>query len=143
MLALEEVFRVLKPGGLVLAVAIPRLVTTLNALLQSADNSPEFWAMAREDAATGQHRSPPSAPNFTTAYFHDPSEFADEFRASEFTLEDFVGVEGPGWLAPNFPALWADQSRRDQILEAAESLERRSDILGMNKHVMAVGRRPL
>ena len=58
-------------------------------------------------------------------------------------LEDFVGVEGPGWLAPNFPVLWSDQTQRAQILEAAESLERRSDIMGMNKHVMAVGRKQL
>ena len=143
MLVLREAFRVLKPGGLVLGVAISRLVTTMNALLQGMGNSFEFWEMARKDAETGHQRSRPSTPNFTTAYFHDPSEFADEFNEPEFVLEDFVGVEGPGWLAPDFPALWTDQTRRAQILEAAESLERRSDIMGMNKHVMAVGRKQL
>ena len=141
MLVLSEAFRVLRPGGLVLGVGIPRLVTTMNALLQGMGCSMEFWEMARADAQTGQHRSRPSTPNFTTAYFHDPDEFAAEFRESEFVLEDFVGVEGPGWLAPDFTVLWADQIRRAQILEAAESLERRSDIMGMNKHVMAVGRK--
>jgi len=141
LLVLSEAFRVLKPGGLVLGVAIPRLVTTMNALLQGMGNSSEFWEMALEDAQTGHHRSRPSTPNFTSAYFHNPEEFADEFKASEFVLEDFVGVEGPGWLAPNFPVLWSDPNRRAQILEAAESLERRRDIMGMNKHVMAVGRK--
>jgi ubiquinone/menaquinone biosynthesis C-methylase UbiE len=141
LLVLREALRVLKPGGLVLAVAIPRLVTTMNALLQGMGSANEFWEMARVDAQTGQHRSRPSTPNFTTAYFHDPDEFAAEFKESEFLLEDFVGVEGPGWLAPDFPVLWSDQTRRAQILEAAASLERRTDIMGMNKHVMAVGRK--
>ena len=143
ILALNEAHRVLKPGGLVMGVAIPRLVTTMNALLQGMGRSTEFWLMACEDAETGQHRSRPSMPNFTTAYFHEPSEFAEEFTASGFVLEDLVGVEGPGWLAPEFSVLWADQTRREQILEAAERLERRSDIMGMNKHVMAIGRKPL
>ncbi len=85
----------------------------------------------------------PSSPNFTTAYFHDPGEFVEEIEESEFLLEDFVGIEGPGWLAPNFSELWSDLMRRAQILGAAESLERRSDVMGMNKQLMAVGRKQL
>lgn len=83
--------------------------------------SEALYAMACEEAATGQHRSSPASPNFTTVYFHEPAEFAREFQESEFDLEDLVGIEGPAWLVPDFPALWENDSRRAQILRTAEN----------------------
>ncbi len=140
--ALDEAFRVLRPGGIVLGAAISRLVTTMNALFQTLGTSPAFYAMAKLDADTGRHTSPPESPNFTTAWFHDPAEFAAEFRSSKFELVDLLGVEGPGWLVPDFRTAWADPVRRFQLLETAERLERREDVLGMNKHIIAVGHKP-
>jgi hypothetical protein len=49
------------------------------------------------------------------------------------------GVEGPGWLLPDFEARWADMPSRENILQVARLLEEESSIIGMSAHLLAVG----
>ena len=141
LLALREAQRVLRPGGLLLAVAISRFATLLDALRQGILADPEVQPLIMGTLADGQHRNPGLAryPNwFTTSFFHRPEELAAEVKAAGFHLEELLGVEGPAGFVG---AGWADPPQRDAILEAMRRVEAEPSLLGLNPHLLAVARK--
>ncbi|WP_415790165.1 class I SAM-dependent methyltransferase [Deinococcus saxicola] len=70
--ALSEARRVLKEGGVVLAMSVNRFASTFDGLFGGLYADPEFMAMADQDLANGQHRPPLGKPYFTTTFFHHP-----------------------------------------------------------------------
>src|SRR6185295_15870885 len=72
--ALSEAFRVLKPGGVLLAAAISRFASFLDGVRHGFLADPIFVDLVRQDLATGQHRNPNhTAGYFSTAFFHQPT----------------------------------------------------------------------
>jgi ubiquinone/menaquinone biosynthesis C-methylase UbiE len=141
--ALDEARRVCRRGGLVVAAAISRFASTLDGLRNGYLDDPVFAAIAGQDRRDGQHRNPSNHPAyFTTAYFHSPSELADEFAAAGLAHEETVAVEGPAWLLPNLDAQLTDDSRRATLLTALAAIEREPALLGVSAHLLAIGRRP-
>jgi hypothetical protein len=57
-------------------------------------------------------------------------------------VEAVLGVEGPGWALPDLAPRWADPARRHDILAAARAVESEPSLLGLNAHLLAVGRVP-
>ena len=51
------------------------------------------------------------------------------------------GVEGPGWLAPDFDAWWEDAEYRERLLQLARAVEVEPSLLGASAHLMAVATR--
>jgi hypothetical protein len=49
------------------------------------------------------------------------------------------GIEGPGWLVPDFDARWNDAEARKRMLDVARLLEHERSIIGMSPHVLVVG----
>lgn len=142
--ALSEAFRVLKPSGLVFAVAITRFASLLDGFFFEFFDDSAFSEIVERDLADGQHRNPTNHPNyFTTAYFHRPDELADEVAECGFSIEATLGIEGPSrWLLHDFGAWWNDPARREKILDAARAVEAEPSMLGLGPNFMTIGRKP-
>lgn len=139
---LREARRVLRHGGLVLAVGISRFASALNGLVAGFLDDPEFVRIVRRDLAEGQHRNLTNKPGyFTTAFFHHPDELAAEIEEAGLRHEGTFAVEGPGWLLQDFDEQWSDLGKREWLLTAVRWLETEPSLLGASAHLLAVGRR--
>jgi ubiquinone/menaquinone biosynthesis C-methylase UbiE len=140
ILALREAHRVLKPGGVMLAVSVNRFTSSFQGLFRDLNSDPLFRSMALNDLDTGQHVSPQGRAFFTTTYFHHPDELAAEGKEAGFTIDTVLGVEGPAWLLQDFEQAWNDARRREDMLALADKLESEPTLLGLSTHLMIVGK---
>ena len=63
---------------------------------------------------------------------------AAEVAASGLRLEALLGIEGPaGFVGTG----WSDAQQRPRLLWAARSVEAEPSLLGLNAHILAVGRK--
>ena len=139
-IALQEAWRVLRPGGVVIAAAIGRWASTADGLMLSYLAEEPFAAIVADDVATGIHRNPNAHPGwFTTAYFHTPEELATEVSAAGFEIDGPVAVEGP-W--PVNPDLLDGAAKQETALAAIRRLEREPSLLGGSPHLLIAGTKP-
>jgi ubiquinone/menaquinone biosynthesis C-methylase UbiE len=140
--ALQEAYRVVRPGGVVAAAAISRFASTYDGLLRGFLEDPRFEEIVERDVREGQHRNPTGRPEwFTTAYFHLPEELRDEVIEAGFKVEALVGIEGPGWVLPDLDSWLEDPLRRSRLLHAIRRVETEPSLLGASAHILVVGRR--
>jgi SAM-dependent methyltransferase len=69
LLALREARRILRPEGVLVAVAISVYASTIVGLVRGWVWDSDYLGMVREEIATGQHRRPPQWDILTTAFF--------------------------------------------------------------------------
>src|SRR5215831_10604093 len=68
-----------------------------------------FRAIVTRDLKDGIHRNETrNLGYFTTAKFHRPEELKEEFSQAGFENVEVFGIEGPGWLFPDFNERWND-----------------------------------
>jgi len=140
--ALQEAYRVLRPGGVLLAAAISRFASALDGLCRGFLKDPHFAEIVRRDLADGQHRNPTGRPEyFMDTFFHHPDELRAEVGAAGFGAARVYGVEGPGWLLSDFEAWWDDGACRERLMQLARALEVEPSLSGVSAHLMAVGTR--
>jgi len=138
--ALREVYRVLRPGGVMFAAAISRYASALDGIARDLFVDPSFAAIVQQDLAQGQHRNDTRKWDyFTTAYFHRPDELQAEVVSAEFKCQAVLGLEGPGWILSDFDERWADARKREDLLRVARALESEASIVGLSAHLLAVG----
>lgn len=143
MRALEEVRRVLRPGGWVFAAAISRFASVLDGLFHGYLDDPEFVRIVDRDLEDGQHRNPtPNPLYFTTAFFHRPDEFIQEIEESGLNLAKTLAVDGVGCLLQNFEQHWQDHRKQGRLLDILRRLEEEPFLLGASAHLMAIARKP-
>ena len=143
VLALREAFRVLRPGGVVLAAGISRFASLIDGVSKGFFADPVFRGIVEGDLASGQHRNPDDHPRyFTTAFFHRPEELAGEAREAGFPAVEVLAVEGPVWSAAGFEAAWSDRVLRTMLMEFLSAIEREPSIVGASAHFLGVARRP-
>lgn len=141
-MALKEAGRVLRPGGVLLAVYISRFASLIDALLKGwlADDS--FHSIILEDLTQGQHRNPTGNPAyFTDAYFHHPVEAEEELRKSGFREVKLVTLEGPFWTMPDIDTKICDRQLANRVLDLAETIESEETLLGVGAHFVACARK--
>ncbi len=137
--ALKEAFRVLKPGGVLLAAGISRFASMLDGLRQEFLKDAQFAAIVAQDLLNGQHRNPTHHPlYFMDTFFHHPNELRQEVAGASFTVRGIYGVEGPAWLARDFAAWWDHPEHRERLLQIARALETEPSLLGVSAHLLAV-----
>jgi ubiquinone/menaquinone biosynthesis C-methylase UbiE len=138
--ALAEARRVLRPGGVLAAVAISRFASLMEGLRHG-------WAcdhpgIVESGLHTGTHRNPGALPHrFTTAHVARPEELAAEVAAAGFERVTLHAVEGPGAMIED-PDEWMDDpARRDWLLRQLGRIETEPSLLGASAHVMAIAHR--
>ena len=94
--ALREVYRVLRPGGVMFAAAISRYASALDGIARDLFADPAFAAIVQQDLEQGQHRNETNNWDyFTTAYFHRPDELQVEVVSAGFSCPRCSGSKVP------------------------------------------------
>jgi ubiquinone/menaquinone biosynthesis C-methylase UbiE len=140
--ALSEALRVLKQDGLIFVAGISKFASALDGSRGGYLRDPNFMRIIQRDLKEGQHRNPSKHPQyFTTAYFHHPTELAEEVKEAGFRKVTVFAVEGFAWLLPDFEKLWTDKNSRARLLSLIEATETEPSLIGVSAHLLCVGRR--
>jgi len=135
--ALQEAYRVLKPGGILFAAGITRFASFMDAMhkkvvaLKSQVIEHEF--------KTGIHKK--IVEGFSFAYLHHPHELKEEIQNNGFENVTIRAIEGPVWDKRSIEALAQDQEEWEKVLMFIEHIETEETILGASAHIMAVAKK--
>jgi SAM-dependent methyltransferase len=139
--ALCEAQRVVRPGGLIVTAYISRGAVAMDGFVKGWIDRPGVIHAVRDHVRQGA--SPEHSEGFgTIAYFHLPSEVRTELAAAGLDLVGFFGIEGPGWVAPDFDDRWHMEDKRQVLLESALVCEEVPDLISLSPHLLAISRRP-
>ena len=138
--AIREARRVLRAGGLLLAVAISRFASALDGIARGLIRDPDFVRIVEQDLQTGQHRNETgNLDYFTTAFFHHPDELKTELLAGGFSNPKLCAIEGPLWTVPEW-ATTADH--QEELLATVRALENEPTLVGASAHIMSIATKP-
>ena len=143
MVTWREAMRVVRPGGVVFAMAITRFASLFDGLASGYIFEDGFREIVDADLESGRHVNPEDRDGwFTTAYFHRPDELAAEAAEAGLNLREVVGVEGIApWLS-NLSDRWDDPEVRAAIVHSAAVIETEPTLLGLSPHFIAVAEKP-
>jgi len=140
--ALQEAYRLLRPGGRVFAATISRFASLIDGLARDLISDPIFVEILRSDLKTGQHRNPTGNPDyFTTTFFHGTDDLRQELTEAGFQVEKLIGVEGPTAFMSHFDKSWKDPAKRSLLLDLLRTVEEEPSILGVSAHPMGIGKK--
>jgi SAM-dependent methyltransferase len=141
VVSLMEARRVCRPGGYVLATAISRYAPALHGVRVGWIADEKLFESVKEQQQTGRGWiGPPQG--FSPAYFHSAEQLCNEAERAGLEVVDVFGIEGPGWLMPDFEAKWNDPAMRERLIWLAQSVESDPRMLGASAHLMLVARKP-
>ena len=141
--ALGQAARVVAPGGVVMAAAISRYASFLDALVHGRFGDPAFREIVAQDLAEGRHHNPDAIRgSFTTSFFHTGDELRSEVTDAGLILRDLLAIEGPGAVLADEEPVEADREAWTALLAMIEQLEAEPSLLGLSSHIMAVAHRP-
>lgn len=144
-LALAEAFRVLRPGGRLIAETITRhawlIDATIKGLLdQEHEREPGGSTLfdSFERTIDQGHTQPPGRDGFV-AYLHRVEDHRAEVIASGFELDALLSVESFGWILGD---LERHVSEPANLLRVARLAEAEPSMLGAGAHLMSASTKP-
>ncbi len=140
--ALAEAYRVVRPGGLVVAATINRFAGLHDVLRGERYFTPLHRERTDTVTVDGRHHHHAEDGLFTVAYFARPEEAPAEFAEAGFTVGRQYGVEGVAWLMGGVEDWLDDPERREAVLAATRRIESEPTLLGASGHLLTEGRRP-
>jgi SAM-dependent methyltransferase len=144
VLAWRQAGRVVCPGGVVVAATINRFASLFDGFVKDYFSAAGFLDLVKGALADGVHRNPDGAPRtwFTSAYFHMPTEAADEARDGGLVVERVVALESPLWMnVDRLEAVLADDRLVGLLIDMLRRVEEEPSLLGASSHVLTVARR--
>jgi SAM-dependent methyltransferase len=137
--AVGEAHRVLRAGGVLLAVAISRFASALDGIARGFIRDPDFLRIVEHDLKTGEHRNETGNLNyFTCAFFHHPDEFKMELIKGGFPAPRLCAIEGPLWTAPELTTA----AQQEKLMAITRSLENEGTLIGASAHIMGIATKP-
>jgi SAM-dependent methyltransferase len=137
--AIREARRVLRAGGVLLAVAISRFASALDGIGRGFIRDPDFVRILERDLKTGQHRNETgNLDYFTTAFFHHPDELKMELIEGGFPNPTLSAIEGPIWTVPE-PAT---TEQHQELMATMRALEHEVTLIGASAHIMGIATKP-
>lgn len=135
--ALQEAYRVLKPGGTLFAAAITRFASFMDAMHKKAVAFKSN--VIDQEFKTGVHEK--ISEGFSFAYLHHPHELKEEIQNNGFENVTIRAIEGPVWDKRSIEALAQDEEEWEKVLRFLEQIETEETILGASAHIMAVAKK--
>jgi SAM-dependent methyltransferase len=137
--AIREARRVLRAGGVLMAVAISRFASALDGMARGLISDPRFVEIMEQDLRTGQHRNQTeNFGYFTTAFLHHPDEFKLELIEGGFPDPKLCSIEGPLWNMHGLPG----GEQQEQLLSTVRALENEPTLIGASAHIMGIATKP-
>lgn len=137
--AICEARRVLRAGGVLLAVAISRFASALDGIARGLIHDPNFMRIVERDLMTGQHRNETgNLDYFTTAFFHHPDELRMELIQGGFPTPRLCAIEGPFWTVPEL----ATVEQQENLMATTRALENEVTLIGASAHIMGIATKP-
>jgi SAM-dependent methyltransferase len=137
--AICEARRVLRAGGVLLAVAISRFASALDGISRGLIRDPDFVRIVEQDLKTGQHRNETgNLDYFTTAFFHHPDELKMELIEGGFPNPKLCAIEGPVWALPES----ATAEQKAGLMATMRKLENEGTLIGASAHIMGIATKP-
>lgn len=144
-LALREAVRIVRPGGVVAAVAVNRYANLIGAAI--ANQFEERRAIVDDILSAGYSEDNDRVPHM---YYHSPSELAREFASAGLTGVTVQGLTGPGgWLTvavdrhfppgTPLPATLRAPDPLQTALTAARAADAYPDLTASSAQLMAIG----
>jgi SAM-dependent methyltransferase len=137
--AICEARRVLRAGGVLLAVGISRFASALDGISRGLIRDPDFVRIMEQDLETGQHRNETRNPDyFTTAFFHHPDELRRELMDGGYPNPKLCAIEGPLWALPES----ATAEQQGAFIATMRKLESELTLIGASAHMMGIATKP-
>lgn len=138
--ALREAFRVLRPGGRLLAEVISRHMWIIDATSQGLLDDQGIWDTFDLNLRTGVSNDPDRVPDEVFwAYFHRADAVRPEVERAGFNHERLVAVEGFAWPLGNLEDLLRNP---EQLVRAIRLTESEPSMLEASAHMIAVASKP-
>lgn len=140
--ALQELYRVTKPGGLVFVAVRPRTSKLLSALMAPAQWKPlDQVGAIRDFMQTGVFNHAVKG-RFTGAYFFNVEDVKPFFEQHGFETMQLISSNGIGGrLTEEHWAYWRDRGELDEVMELVYESAKDPHLLGTASHLLYIGRK--
>ena len=139
--ALQEAYRILKPGGVLLAAGISRFAPFIHFVQMNQLGKKGISKLLEEGLVVGKQDIPLGEQGIFSIYCHLPDELAKELARANFKDVKLLGIEGPCWGFSSLKEIIEDKKSLEIFLCLLEKMEAETSLIGASDHIMAIGRK--